>query len=132
MKDYLIPMVELGKKAAMNAYVPLCKFSVGACIRTNEGQLFNGCNWENMATPLSQCAEISALSAMLTAGYRKIDEIVLVSPKSICMPCGACRQRLFQFSHDETNFYSYNMDGLLLKSLKFKNLLPEAFIWNPS
>ncbi|TLY48352.1 MAG: cytidine deaminase [Gammaproteobacteria bacterium] len=132
MQDYLIQMVSLGKKAALNAYVPLCKFAVGACIRTNEGQLFNGCNWENMATPLSQCAETSALSAMLTAGYRKIDEIVLISPKFVCMPCGACRQRLFQFCHRETNFYSYNMDGLLLKSLKFNSLLPAAFTWSSS
>ncbi|MDD4892631.1 hypothetical protein A1D18_01205 [Candidatus Rickettsiella isopodorum] len=131
MKDYLIQMVSLGKKAAMNAYVPLCKFSVGACIRTNEGQLFHGCNWENRATPLSQCAETSALSGMLTAGYRKISEIVLVTPKFVCTPCGACRQRLLEFSHEETNFYSYNRDGLLLKSIKLNKLLPEAFTWRP-
>lgn len=132
MKNYLIQMVALGKKAAMNAYVPLCKYALGACIRTSEGQLFIGCNWENMATPLSQCAETSALSAMLTAGYRKIDEIVLISAESVCMPCGACRQRLFEFSHEETVFYSYNMDGLLLKSIKFNKLLPEAFTWRSS
>lgn len=132
MKNYLIQMVELGKKAAMNAYVPLCKFAIGACIRTKEGQLFNGCNWENKATPLSQCAETSALSAMLTAGYRHIDEIVLVSPKFVCMPCGGCRQRLFEFSHEETIVYSYNMNGLLLKSIKLNILLPEAFTWKAS
>ncbi len=70
MQKYIGEMFFLAKKAAYNAYVPLCKFKVGACIRTREGKLFNGCNWENAATPLSQCAEISALSAMLTAGYR--------------------------------------------------------------
>lgn len=132
MNNYLIQMVELGKKAAMNAYVPLCKFAVGACIRTHEGQLFSGCNWENRATPLSQCAEVSALSGMLTAGYRKINEIVLLTSKFVCMPCGACRQRLFEFSDEETTFYSYSMDGLLLKSIKLNELLPEAFSWQPS
>jgi cytidine deaminase len=129
MEEYLTKMVALAKEAAINAYVPLCKFSVGACIRTMEGKLFNGCNWESTATPLSQCAEISALSTMLTAGYKKISAIVLVTPKFVCTPCGACRQRLLQFSCSETNFYSYNMDKILLKSIKLSLLLPEVFTW---
>ncbi|MES2141380.1 MAG: cytidine deaminase [Pseudomonadota bacterium] len=129
MEKCLTKMVTLAKQAASNAYVPLCKFSVGACIRTIEGQLFNGCNWENVATPLSQCAETSALGTMLTAGYRQISDIVLVTPQFVCTPCGACRQRLIQFSSPETNFYSYNKDGVLLKSIKLNQLLPEAFTW---
>ena len=130
MEKYLTEMAALAKQAANNAYVPLCQFPVGACIRTKEDKLFNGCNWENMATPLSQCAEASALSAMLTAGHRKITDIVLVTAtESACTPCGACRQRLIQFSDDETTFYSYNMDGLLLDMVKLTTFLPKSFMW---
>jgi cytidine deaminase len=130
MQPYIDTMLDLAKKAALNAYVPLCKFNVGACIRTSEGKLFNGCNWENAATPLSQCAEISALSAMLTAGYKRISDILLVTPKLVCMPCGACRQRLIQFSDSETTFYAYNLDNQKLKSIKLIKLLPEVFTWD--
>ena len=132
MQKYINEMVLLAKKAALHAYVPLCKFNVGACIRTIEGKLFNGCNWENAATPLSQCAETSALSAMLTAGYKNISDVVLVTPKLVCMPCGACRQRLIQFSDSETNFYSYNMDNEQLKNIKLNKLLPDKFTWELS
>ncbi|WP_010598290.1 cytidine deaminase [Rickettsiella massiliensis] len=130
MKKYIHEMILLAKEAAVNAYVPLCKFNVGACIRTVEGKLFNCCNWENAATPLSQCAETSALSAMLT--YQNISDIILVTPKLVCMPCGACRQRLIQFSNSETNFYSYNMDNEQLKAIKLDKLLPDKFTWKLS
>lgn len=130
MQLYINTMLDLAKKAAINAYVPLCKFNVGACIRTREGKLFNGCNWENAATPLSQCAETSALSAMLTAGCRNIADILLVSPEKSCTPCGGCRQRLIQFSDSETNFYSYNMNNKLLKTMRLSDLLPEKFTWD--
>lgn len=132
MKKYLLEMFSYAKHAAVNAHVPLCQFHVGACIRTVEGKLFNGCNWENEATPLSQCAETSALSAMLTAGYRKISDIVLVTPEFACTPCGACRQRLIQFSNQKTMFYSYNRDEVLLKTIKLNKLLPEVFTWQAS
>lgn len=127
VQSYLKKMVFLAKQAALNAYVPLCKFKVGACVRANNGKLFKGCNWENAATPLSQCAEISALSAMLTAGYRNLSDIVLVTPERVCMPCGACRQRLIQFANSDTNFYSYNMDYEQLKAVKLSKLLPDKF-----
>lgn len=130
MQAYINTMLVLAKKAALNAYVPLCKFNVGACIRAVDGKLFSGCNWENAATPLSQCAEISALSAMLTAGYKNISDVLLVTPKLVCMPCGACRQRLIQFSDSETTFYSYNMDNKQLKTVKLIELLPAKFSWD--
>lgn len=130
MHFYIRKMLTLAKEAALNAYVPLCQFKVGACIRTKEGKLFNGCNWENVATPLSQCAETSALSAMLTAGYKNIADVLVVTPEQVCMPCGGCRQRLIQFSNLETNFYSYNMQDKLLKFMKLSDLLPEEFTWD--
>lgn len=125
-------MVKLARKAAQNAYVPLCQFPVGACLRTSEGKLFHGCNWENAATPLSQCAEASAISAMLTAGYSEITEIVLFAEKmDNCTPCGACRQRLVEFSTEKTCFYSCNRQGELLEKIPLLEfLLPKAFSLN--
>lgn len=121
-------MFKLAKQALKNAYVPLCKFPVGACIRTVEGQLFYGCNWENAATPLSQCAETSAISQMLSNGYRKISEVVLVAEKiDVCTPCGACRQRLFEFADDNVKIYACGIDGKINKIFELNELLPAAF-----
>lgn len=126
--EYLAQMIHIAQKAMLNAYVPLCQFPVGVCIRTPEGVMFGGCNWENAALPLGQCAEASAIGTMLTEGYRLICEVVLMAQKSqICTPCGGCRQRLFEFSTEQTTIYYCNAEGRVKKTLALSELLPEAF-----
>lgn len=92
-------MIALAKQAMARAYAPYSKFQVGACLRTDTGKLYAGANVENAAYPQGQCAEASAIGAMIAGGDRKIVEIVVMGGgAALCTPCGGCRQRLNEFA----------------------------------
>ena len=58
--------------AAMGrAYAPYSKFPVGAAILDETGALHVGANVENAAYPVGNCAEASAIAAMVMAGGRR-------------------------------------------------------------
>ena len=46
-----------------NAYAPYSMFKVGAAVRTESGDVFIGCNVENIASPEGTCAEAGAIAA---------------------------------------------------------------------
>lgn len=126
--NYFDKMFKKAKNAMDNAYVPLCKFPVGACLRTPENQLFFGCNWENAAIPLSQCAETTAISAMISNGFREIlDMVIVTNENTICTPCGACRQRLYEFADENMKIYLCSQDGTINKVITLGELLPHPF-----
>ena len=74
MEDLLAAAVS----ARANAHAPYSSFPVGAALRTASGRIYAGCNVENAAFPQGQCAEASAIGAMVTAGEREIVEIAIV------------------------------------------------------
>jgi cytidine deaminase len=120
-------MIVKAKKALSFCYVPVFGFPVSACIMTPDRQLFVGCNFENASFPLSICAETSAIANMISAGYKKIQEIVILNDKSeLCSPCGGCRQQIFEFSTVDTLVHLYGNDTLK-KTLKIEDLLPYPF-----
>ena len=82
-----------------NAHAPYSNFKVGAAIRTASGEIFAGCNVENVAYPEGTCAEAGAIAAMVAAGEREIAEVYVVagSPAPV-PPCGGCRQKLAEFA----------------------------------
>ena len=131
-EPYIEQMIALAKKAMQNAYVPLSKFPVGACIKTLEGKLFFGCNWENSSTPLGECAEGAAISSMISNGYQKISAIVVIAEKvDTCPPCGACRQRLSEFSSDDgIKIYLCNFKEIITEVFTLKSILPNPFVLN--
>ena len=55
-----------------NAYAPYSHFPVGAALRSPSGAIHVGANVENAAYPQGQCAEASAIGAMVAAGEREI------------------------------------------------------------
>ena len=117
-------LIRRARKAAKNAHVPRCGFAVGACIRTIENKCFEGCNLENTSYPLSQCAEASAIGAMVNAGYQRIaDIVILAKDHEICPPCGACRQRIFEFSDHNTRVYLCNENNIV-KTFVVSQLFP--------
>ena len=89
---------ELYKKALVvmeTAYVPYSKFKVGAAILDENNNFHIGSNVENSAYPIGNCAEASAISAMITSrGTRIIAIAVTGYGKMLCTPCGGCRQRI--------------------------------------
>ena len=94
-------------RAAMeNAYAPHSGFKVGAALRTPTGAVYTGANVENAAYPQSQCAEASAIGALVAAGEREIAAVAVVAEQmDVCPPCGGCRQRLSEFASADTPVY---------------------------
>jgi cytidine deaminase len=66
---------------------------------SKSGRVFTGCNVENVSYGATVCAERSALVQAISAGEREFVALALwASPKSLLMPCGLCRQMLYEFS----------------------------------
>lgn len=115
------------KQAQARAYAPYSQFPVGAAIRTESGAVFAGCNVENAAFPLGQCAEASAIAAMVAAGERRIAEILVVGPgPQPLAPCGGCRQRIAEFICEGGVVHLADASGVA-RSAPFAELLPLAF-----
>ncbi len=98
--------------ARENAHAPYSGFKVGAAIRTRDGQVFGGCNVENAAYPQGTCAEAGAIAAMVAAGARDIAEVLVVAGGDMTVtPCGGCRQKLSEFSSDDTVIVMAGLEG---------------------
>ena len=110
-----------------NAHVPYSNFKVGAAFLTEDDSIVSGCNVENAAYPQSQCAEASAIGNLVSQGFSKIKEVVVIGSGSLlCSPCGGCRQRLREFASLETQIHMCNSDGHL-KTSTLKELFPDSF-----
>lgn len=121
-------MIKLAEKASENAYVPYSHFPVGACILTEGGKIYTGCNFENASFGLTICAERNAVGSAIADGERKIKAAAIFSPKmDNCTPCGACRQVLSEFKSDEgLDIITKVPDGI--KVYPIEELLPQSFI----
>lgn len=120
-------MIAMARAAQQNAYAPYSNFQVGACLRAADGSLHAGANVENAAYPQGQCAEASAIGAMIAAGARKIVEVVVIgNGDDLCTPCGGCRQRLNEFATPDTPVHVCGPEGLR-KTFTLGELLPGAF-----
>ena len=87
------------KEVREQAHVPYSNFKVGAAFLTEDNSIITGCNVENAAYPLSQCAEASAIGNLISQGYKSIKEVVVIgSGDLLSSPCGGCRQRIREFA----------------------------------
>ena len=120
-------MINDATKALPNAYSPYSNYTVGACLCTDDDLLFTGVNVENSSYGLTVCAEASAIAQMVAAGKYKIKSmVILAGDKALCPPCGACRQRLHEFSTPSTRIYLCDHQSIL-KEVSLDDLLPMAF-----
>ena len=127
ISDNFEKLFNAAKKVRDNAHVPYSNFKVGAAFLTEDDSIVSGCNVENAAYPQSQCAEASAIGNLVSQGFSKIKEVVVIGSGSLlCSPCGGCRQRLREFASLETQIHMCNSDGHL-KTSTLKELLPDSF-----
>ena len=110
-----------------HAYAPYSKFRVGAAVLSDTNQIFNGCNVENVSYPCGTCAEAGAIAAMIAGGGKKIREILIIADsQELITPCGACLQRIAEFSDKDTLIHLANTTAVQ-KTLKLSDMLPLAF-----
>ena len=114
-------------EAQQQSYSPYSNFKVGAALLADDHSIYKGCNVENASYPLGQCAEASAISAMVSCGAREIKEVLIASPNDeFCPPCGGCRQKIREFSGPDTVVHMATKSGDI-KSVPLRELLPLAF-----
>lgn len=131
MDPVLAKMISTAHKALAHSYAPYSKFTVACCIQTDKNNLYTGINVENSSYGLTLCAETSAIASMVTAGEQHIKNmVVLAGTNEFCSPCGACRQRIYEFSTPETMIHLCD-NKAILRSITINELLPLAFDFNP-
>jgi cytidine deaminase len=91
------PVIEAAWQVRERAHAPYSKFHVGAALLV-EGEVFTGCNVENLSFGLTNCAERVAMGTAVAAGKRRVEAVAVVADTGVPIsPCGACRQVLAEF-----------------------------------
>lgn len=94
-------LLQTAAAVRLNAYAPYSHFKVGAALRAPTGEVFTGCNVENVSYGLTICAERVAVGSAILAGATEFDGLAIVSDSAEpVVPCGACRQVLAEFCPD--------------------------------
>jgi cytidine deaminase len=84
------------------SYSPYSKFPVGAAAICDDGRIITGVNVENASYGLALCAECSLISELFRTGGGQLVAFACVDGQgNPLMPCGRCRQLLFEHSADE-------------------------------
>ncbi len=135
--DDIQSLMKQALNARKKAYAPYSKFSVGAALLLENGEVITGSNQENASYPSGLCAErtaiyyagsqypdIKILKIAITAGS------LIKTTNSPIPPCGACRQAIAEYEvKQETPIEIYFMGetGKVIKSNSLANLLPLVF-----
>ena len=94
--------MDKAKEASKMSYSPFSRFAVGACVLAKSGKMYSGCNVENSSFGMTICAERCAIFKAISEGEREILAVAIYSPNADdCIPCGACRQVMYEFQGDE-------------------------------
>jgi cytidine deaminase len=79
------------------AYAPYSHYPVGAAARVDDGRVVSGCNVENAAYGVGLCAECGLVSSLHASGGGRLTHAICVDGQgAVIMPCGRCRQLLFE------------------------------------
>lgn len=115
--------LRMAATAAMrNAYAPYSKYPVGAAALLDDGRVVSGCNVENASYGLTLCAECTMVGALQMSGGGRIRAFYCVDAAgAILMPCGRCRQLLYEFRAPDMEL----MTSLGIKTMD--QVLPDAF-----
>ncbi|MFC4531410.1 cytidine deaminase [Sphaerisporangium dianthi] len=113
---------EAATEAMANAYAPYSKFPVGAAALVDDGRVVTGCNVENASYGLGLCAECGLVSALHSSGGGRLVAFTCVDGHGeLLMPCGRCRQLLFE--HGGPELLVETPDG----PWRMAEVLPHAF-----
>jgi cytidine deaminase len=134
------PLVERARAAALGAYAPYSRFSVGCAIESVDGEVAVGANMENACYRLGVCAEIAALTAAQQAfGLGKVKRIAVagghvqrggLAGEGVVTPCGGCRQAIYEaacVAGADIEIVCANGGGDKLDATRIYELLPKGF-----
>ena len=85
------------------AYAPYSEFPVGVAGLVDDGRVVTGCNVENAAYGVALCAECGMVSELHATGGGTLVAVWCVDQNGdSLMPCGRCRQLLWENGTAET------------------------------
>jgi cytidine deaminase len=120
-------LIKEAKIAREKAYVPYSKFQVGAALLTADGKVYHGCNVENAAYSMTNCAERTAFFSAYAKGDRQFEMLAVVADtEGPVSPCGACRQVISELCPKDMKVILTNLKGDI-QELTVAELLPGAF-----
>jgi cytidine deaminase len=109
-------------EASKGAYAPYSGFPVGAAALVDDGRIIRGCNVENVSYGLGLCAECAVVCVLFSGGGGRLVALSCVAADGApLMPCGRCRQVLFE--HGGPELLIDRPDG----PRRLADLLPDAF-----
>jgi cytidine deaminase len=133
-------LIAAARAAALKAYAPYSRFSVGCAIESVDGEIVTGANMENACYRLGLCAEQSALTtAQHTFGLSNVKRIAVaggdgsgaeLKGDAPVTPCGGCRQALLEAAHlsgTDIEILASSGDGSKVERLRIHNLIPHGF-----
>ena len=133
-------LIAAARTAALKAYAPYSRFSVGCAIESVDGEVVTGANMENACYRLGVCAELAALTAAQAAfGLGRIARIAvaggdgsreMLAGVSIVTPCGGCRQSILeaaQLSGRDVTVICASGDGAAVATYSIGTLIPHGF-----
>lgn len=117
-----VALRQVAIEAMRKSYSPYSKFPVGAAAIVDDGRVVSGANIENASYGVTLCAECSMVSDLIMTGGGKLVAFDCVDGNGeACMPCGRCRQLLFEHS----------APGMVLNTVSgfrtIDEVLPDAF-----
>ena len=128
-------LMHAAQEARKNSYSPYSHFRVGAALLTKSGKVYTGCNIENAAFSVTNCAERTAFFKAVSEGEREFEALAIVGGREgetadFCAPCGVCRQVISEFCPkdfkillgNEDKFDAYTLEQLLPFSFSEKDL----------
>lgn len=126
----------LSREAIKSSYSPYSKFSVGASVLFNNGEMLNASNQENAAYPSGMCAERVLLYYSKSKFPKEEIKAMAISAKSVddsfddvISPCGACRQVILEYQSLQDSDFRIILDGKkkILIAKNIHQLLPMGF-----
>lgn len=126
-------LIRAALQARERAYSPYSHFQVGAALLAEDGRIFTGCNIENAAYSVTNCAERTAFFKAVSEGVYDFQGIAIVGgaggqePSGLCPPCGVCRQVMMEFCNPETFQIILAVDKEHYDIYTLKELLPQGF-----
>ncbi|MER5895802.1 cytidine deaminase [Streptomyces sp. NPDC001876] len=110
------------RDAMSRAYAPYSGFPVGVAALVDDGRTIVGCNVENASYGLGLCAECGLVSQLAATGGGRLTHFTCVDGRgAVLVPCGRCRQLLYEFGGPELVLET--PDGLRT----LDEMLPQAF-----
>ena len=131
-KAMIEKLIDIAIRQLDFSYSPYSGFKVGAALLTKDGEIYTGCNIENVSYTPTNCAERTAFFKAVSEGVREFQAICIVGGQNgvlteYAAPCGVCRQVMMEFCDPETFQIILAINKEKYDVFTLKELLPLGF-----